>query len=68
MKRIEVLKENENGRNIKFRDNYTREEMTRRQFVREIERGNYKEYHIRIINDVKTPVSNPNKNEKDNLD
>lgn len=41
--------------------------MTRNQFVREIERGNYPNHHIREINGVKTPVSNPDKSEINNL-
>ncbi len=66
-KRISVTSENENGRNTRFRDNYTGEDMTRSQFVKEIENGNYPNYHIRVINDVKTPVSNPDKSERNNL-
>ena len=41
--------------------------MTRSQFVKEIEKGNYENYHIRVINDIKTPVSNPDKSENNNL-
>ena len=33
--------------------------MTRAKFVREIERGNYEDFHIRLVNGLKTPVSNP---------
>ena len=66
-KRISVLKENESGRNEKFRDNVKGIEMTRNQFVKEIERGNYDNYHIRVINDIKTPVSNPDSSENNNL-
>ncbi len=42
--------------------------MTRAQFVRQIEQGNYANYHVRKINDVKTPVSNPDDSEGNNLD
>lgn len=66
-KRISVLKENESGRNEMFRDNVKGIEMTRNQFVKEIERGNYDNYHIRVINDIKTPVSNPDSSENNNL-
>lgn len=66
-KRITVLQENQKGRNEKFKDNITKKIMTRTQFVKEIENGNYKEYHIRKINNIKTPVSNPDKNENNNL-
>lgn len=66
-KRISVLSESETGRNERFRDNSSGIEMTRNQFVREIEKGNYDNYHIRIINDIKTPVSNPDKSQNNNL-
>lgn len=66
-KRISVLNEDETGRNEKFKDNLNGREMTRSQFVKEIEKGNYENYHIRVINDIKTPVSNPDKSENNNL-
>ena len=64
---ISVLNESETGRNQRFRDNASGKEMTRSQFVKEIERGNYENYHVRIINNIKTPVSNPDKSENNNL-
>ena len=67
-KRVIVTKESETGRNTNFHDSSTEEDMTRSQFVRKIESGNYKNYHIRTINDVKTPVSNPDKSTNNNLD
>lgn len=66
-KRVSVTGENDSGRNVTFRDNVNGKEMTRSQFVKEIERGNYDNYHIRVINDIKTPVSNPDKSENNNL-
>ena len=66
-KRVSVTSENDSGRNVRFRDNVNGKEMTRSQFVEEIERGNYDNYHIRVINDIKTPVSNPDKSENNNL-
>lgn len=65
--RVSVLKENETGRNEKFRDNVNKIEMTRNQFVKAIERGKYENYHIRTINNIKTPVSNPDKSTNNNL-
>lgn len=65
---ITVIKESDSGRNERFRDNETGKEMTRPQLVREIERGNYNDYHIREINGVKTPVSNPDGKKGNNLD
>lgn len=66
-KRIKVISESESGRNQRFRDNFTGANMTRAQLVREIERGNYPNYHVREINGVKTPVSNPDANRRNNL-
>ena len=42
--------------------------MTRAQFVRQIEQGVYKDYHVREINGVKAPVSNPDGKTRNNLD
>lgn len=67
-KRITVTQESESGRNERFHDNYTGRDMTRNQFVREINNGNYENYHVRIINNVPTPVSNPDNSERNNLD
>lgn len=66
-KAIEVIQESESGRNERFHDTDTGQTMTRTQFVREIDKGNYPDYHIREINGVKTPVSNPDKSEGNNL-
>ncbi len=67
-KRITVTQESESGRNELFHDNHTGRDMTRNQFVREINNGNYDNYHVRIINNVPTPVSNPDNSERNNLD
>lgn len=64
---ISVLNESEKGRNERFRDNASGKEMTRSQFVKAIERGSYEDYHIRVINNIKTPVSNPDKSKNNNL-
>ncbi len=66
-KRVSVLRETETGRNEKFRDNVNKVEMTRNQFVRAIEKGKYEDYHIRTINNIKTPASNPDKSKNNNL-
>ncbi|MDW7668049.1 MAG: hypothetical protein SCJ93_04435 [Bacillota bacterium] len=67
-KKISVTKESDTGRNLKFKNNYTGKSMTRSQFVDEIKKGNYDNYHIRNINGVATPVSNPDKSTNNNLD
>ena len=67
-KRVTVTSESESGRNQKFHDNRTGADMTRADFVRQIDAGNYPNYHVRNINGVKTPVSNPDGKEGNNLD
>ena len=67
-KRVKVTQESASGRNQRFQDNHTGADMTRVQFVRKIEQGNYDSYHVRKINGVKTPVSNPDGSEGNNLD
>jgi len=69
-KRVSVTGESATGRNEQFKDNYTGKEMTRKQFVREIEQENpaYDNYHVRRINGVDTPVSNPDQSTNNNLD
>ncbi|EEI83543.1 hypothetical protein HMPREF0077_0425 [Anaerococcus tetradius ATCC 35098] len=42
--------------------------MTRQDFVRSIKAGNYENYHVRLINGIETPVSNPDKSKNNNLD
>jgi len=66
-KRVKVTKESNTGRNQNFRDNYTGKDMTMKQFVKEINDGNYSNYHVREINGIKTPVSNPDKTRNNNL-
>jgi len=65
--RVTVTKESDTGRNLGFQDNITGAEMTRAGFVKQIEQGKFDNYHVREINGVKTPVSNPNGRESDNL-
>lgn len=66
-KRITVTDETDTGRNQQFRDNLKGRTMTRSEFVRQIENGNYDNYHVRVINGVPTPVSNPDRSENNNL-
>jgi hypothetical protein len=67
-KRITVTQESKTGRNEEFHDNYTDKDMSRKQFVSEIKQGGYQNYHVRTINGVETPVSNPDKSQANNLD
>ncbi|MBN2279431.1 MAG: hypothetical protein JXQ65_02520 [Candidatus Marinimicrobia bacterium] len=67
-KRVSVIKVDDNGRNQEFKDNFKNKTMNRNEFVNEIKKGNYPHYHIRTINHVETPVSNPDKRKSNNLD
>ncbi len=67
-KNVSVTKESSTGRNTNFVDNVSGKEMTRAKFVNRIEHGQYEgAYHIRIINGIKTPCSNPDTSSKNNL-
>jgi hypothetical protein len=66
-KRVKVTKENPKGRNQGFQDTRTGSDMTREQFVRAIKEGKYPNYHVRVVNGVETPVSNPDQSEGNNL-
>jgi hypothetical protein len=67
-KKITVTRESKSGRNQNFHDNRSGIDMTRAQFVKKIEQGKYENYHVRNINGVKTPVSNPDSSTNNNLD
>lgn len=65
--RITVTQETNTGRNTKFHDNITGENMTRAGFVKEIKRGSYNDYYVREINGVPTPCSKPDSSKRNNL-
>ncbi len=67
-KTVVVISESDSGRNEDFKDTRTGKEMSRAEFVKQIKAGNYDDYHVRIVNGVKTPVSNPDGREGNNLD
>ena len=66
-KTVTVTRETTTGRNTGFVDTQTGKNMTRPQFVKQIERGAYPEYHVRVVNGVKTPASNPDSRRNNNL-
>ena len=67
-KTVRTTRETKTGRNTEFRDKNTEKNMTRSTFVKEIKKGNYSgDYHVRVINGVSTPVSNPDKSKGNNL-
>ena len=65
--RVRVTRESDSGRNQHFRDTRSGQKMSRQEFVRKIESGEYPRYHTRVINGVRTPVSNPDGKENNNL-
>lgn len=65
--RLSVTKETETGRNTGFQDNRTGQRMNRPEVVSKIEAGVYPGYHVRNINGLDTPVSNPDKKKGNNL-
>ena len=67
-KPFRTTRETETGRNTHFENPWTGRELTRGQFVKEIERGDHPGYHVRKINGVDTPVSNPDGKPGNNLD
>ena len=66
-KNIRSITQNSTGRNITFKDVSLGTEMTRSQFVAKIENNKYSDYHVRTINGIKTPCSNPDKSARNNL-
>lgn len=65
--RVSVVKESSTGRNQKFVDNKTKEEMSRAAFVKKIDQGAYSDYYTRKQHGLKTPVSRPDGKEENNL-
>lgn len=68
MKRVITTNQSSTGRNLNFKDTMSGRYMTRQDFVRSIKAGNYENYHVRLINGIETPVSNPDKSKNNNLD
>lgn len=64
-KPIKVVRESDTGRNEIFQ--VGNGFMNRERLVSSIKNGNHDDYHIRKINNVETPVSNPDKNKRNNL-
>ena len=64
--RITVTSESGTGRNLCF-DAPIGENVSRQRMAQEIRAGQHDGYHVRVINGLATPVSNPNRSSKDNL-
>jgi hypothetical protein len=67
-KNIRVTNESDSGRNNQFFDPNSNRTMSRTQFADRIESGEYGGYHVRKVNGLRTPVSNPDHSERNNLD
>jgi predicted membrane GTPase involved in stress response len=65
-KKITVTGESDTGRNVRFQVP-GRGEMPRQTLVQQIRAGEHEGYHVRVINGLATPVSNPNGRNSDNL-
>ena len=61
------MEENETGRNEWFLDLAKGRLLSRDQFVREIESGNYPGYLVADINNISTPMSKPDGVSANNL-
>ena len=66
-KPMKVTKESPTGRNLQFQNKNTGRNMSRSEFVTAIEKKQYQGYHTRKIHGIKTPVSNPDEKEGNNL-
>ncbi len=66
-KRVTVTQETDSGRNTRFHDNLTGENMTRTQFVNKINNGSYDDYYVRNVNGLPTPCSKPDGSKNNNL-
>ncbi len=67
LKNFVVTKESETGRNQEYMHSATGLKLNRAEMVKEIENGNIANAHIRVINGIKTPVTNPDGNKNNNL-
>lgn len=66
-KKVKVIEKDSKGRNKMFQDQSTKTKMSRSEFVKKIKKNQYPDYHVRKIKRIDTPVSNPDKNENNNL-
>lgn len=66
-KRVKVANESDSGRNLRFHDDFTSEDMTRAEFVRAIKRGDDPSHHARVVKGGKTPAANLDGNPRNNL-
>lgn len=65
--RVIVIAEDPTGRNTLYFDTLTGQELSREMFVHLIRLGRYPNYHVRWINNIETPCSNPDFSLSNNL-
>ena len=65
--KLVVTQQSDSGRNEHFKNTQTGQDKTRAQTLKDIKAGKLLGYHIRVINGVETPVSNPDNSENNNL-
>jgi len=63
-----VTRESDPERNLEFQDTKTGHRMSRAAFVQRIEADHCRHHHVRKVNGLKTPVSNPDGSESNDLD
>jgi hypothetical protein len=66
-KTVRVTQESDSGRNQRFHEDRTGPNMSHSEFVQRTRQGEYPDYHVRIINGIPTPASNPDGAERNNL-
>lgn len=66
-RRVKVTLESDTGRNLRFKDKGTGRYMNSSEFVTAIKNGTYPDYHVRTINGIQTPASNPDGKDTNNL-
>lgn len=64
---LRVIRQSKTGRNELFQDVNSKKILTREQVVACIKCGTYPAYHLRVINGIETPCSNPDKSKLNNL-
>lgn len=65
--RLKVVRESDTGRNQRFQNTRTGQEMSRAEVVRRIKQGEYEDYHVRKVNGIETPAANPDGKKGNNL-
>lgn len=71
MKTVKAILHTPSGRNTMFQNKGNNEIMSRKEFVdriQDVKSAYHKDYCVKNINGIKTPVSKPDSSEKNNLE